>query len=549
MKTSGEGRAVPPNMPADTGFAETAILEKPGAAQRGSSGDLASRPLRHSLLRYSPAVVLLAILIADSNRHTDPDLWGHVRFGQAFIAKGYLIDRDPYSYSASGAPWHDYEWLAEVVMAFAYRAAGVVGLKIWKFICTALTVMFVADTEAETGAALSIQLLVLLFAAFGLILQMQVRPQMFTFVMLGALLALLTRDNYRRRAPLWLAIPLMALWANLHAGFFLGVITLALYTGVATLCDLAAGEGWRRGLRLGLITVAASAVTLANPLGVTMWEAVGRTLVQPYTRGAISEWQPMIVAMAAQWHQGPFGIFLYLAVVALVVGLAAAFAMTPRGGDLPLIAVAAIMAVGAWLSVRNMALAVIAASGPMARHLALINERWRGSARPPAPRPVNKWLALALCAFLVIEGGLFSKRLAPGDPDPAGALEFMREHNLHGNVLSEWGWGGYLIWHGAPEDKVFVDGRSDSVYPLKVIHDFLLFRFDLQGADRVLAAYPHDFVLISTTAAARHLMEQRHDWKLLYRDDDALLYARASAPAASLPGLPVTGTAHRGGFP
>jgi hypothetical protein len=44
-------------------------------------------------------------------------------------------------------------------------------------------------------------------------------------------------------------------------------------------------------------------------------------------------------------------------------------------------------------------------------------------------------------------------------------------------------------------------------------------------------------------------MERRHDWKLLYRDDDALLYARSSAPAAKLPGLPMTRAAHPGGFP
>jgi hypothetical protein len=521
---------------------------------RGLTGDpagvSASRPARNSLLRYSPAVVLLAILLADSNRHTDPDLWGHLRFGQAFIANRHLIHRDPYSYSAPGAPWHDYEWLAEVVMAFAYNVAGALGLKLWKFACTALAVIFIADSEAETGAPFSIQLPVLLLAALGLVPQMQLRPQMFTFVMLGALIALLTRDNYGRQAPLWLAIPLMALWVNLHAGFFLGVLTLALYTGVATLRDIAADEGWRRGARLGVITVVASAATLANPLGVTMWEAVWRTLVQPYTRGAISEWQPTIVAIAAQWHQGPSGIFAYVAVVALVVGLAAAFVMTPRGGDLPLVVVAAIMAVGAWLSVRNMALAVIAASGPLARHLALISERRRGSAAPSASRPVNRSLALALCAFLIIEGGLFSKRVALDGPYPVGALEFMRQHNLHGNVLSEWGWGGYLIWHSAPGNKVFVDGRSDSVYPLRVVRDFLLFRFDLPGGTQVLDAYPHDLVLISTAAApARHLMDQRHDWKLLYRDDDALLYARASAPAASLPGLPVTGAAHPGRFP
>ena len=124
--------------------------------------------------------MLIAILIADSNRHTDPDLWGHLRFGQAFIAGRHLLHHDIYSYSAAGDRWRDHEWLAEVVMAFVYNAAGVVGLKLWKFACTAAALLFVADTEASTGAPPTIQLAVLFAAACGFLLQAQLRPQMFS---------------------------------------------------------------------------------------------------------------------------------------------------------------------------------------------------------------------------------------------------------------------------------------------------------------------------------------------------------------------------------
>jgi hypothetical protein len=65
----------------------------------------------------------------------------------------------------------------------------------------------------------------------------------------------------------------------------------------------------------------------------------------------------------------------------------------------------------------------------------------------------------------------------------------------------------------------------------------------------VLDSYPHDFVLIGPDVPARQLMDQRRDWKLLYRDENSLLYARASAPAADLPGLPVIATAPPSGFP
>ena len=71
----------------------------------------------------------------------------------------------------------------------------------------------------------------LVATAVALMPLMQFRPQLYTYILLAALMALLTRDNYRRSAPLWLAVPMFALWANLHGGFVIGVGSLALYRG------------------------------------------------------------------------------------------------------------------------------------------------------------------------------------------------------------------------------------------------------------------------------------------------------------------------------
>jgi hypothetical protein len=196
-----------------------------------------------------------------------------------------------------------------------------------------------------------------------------------------------------------------------------------------------------------------------------------------------------------------------------------------------------------------MGLVAVTASAPLARHLDLLGQRWRGGAPARASRPVNQLVIFALCVAFALMTDLFSRRLDLDQPYPAGALAFMRAHQLSGRILNDWNWGGYLIWHAAPASKVFIDGRDDTVYPFEVVQQYLLFRFDLPNASRVLDAYPHDYVLIARTAQARHLMEHRHDWKLLYRDDSSLLYAHASAPAASLPNLPVIGAARPGAFP
>jgi hypothetical protein len=526
---------------------------RPESSRESSTDRRAARieiaPPAVSLMRYAPAAVLIAVLLADSNRHSDPDLWGHLRFGQVFIAGRQLLHHDTYSYSAAGHRWRDHEWLAEVVMAAVYNAAGVAGLKLWKFACTATALLFVADTEASTGAPPTIQLAVLFAAACGFLLQAQLRPQMFSFVLLGALLALLARDNYRRGAQLWLAVPLMALWANLHGGFFIGIASLAVYCAVAALCDVGAGAGWRRGARLSLLAIAGAAATLINPYGVGMWETVAHALRNPYTRNVVNDWQPLWWAMLAQWHATPSGVVLYLAVIVMVAALGVALAAAPRADDLPLVAVAAMLALAAFLSVRNMALAAMAVSGPLARHLAVLRARHAGACGPAPWRPASHFAMLALACVMAISGGLFSRRLAPDRGYPSAALAFMNAHGLHGNVLNEFGWGEYLIWHAAPADKVFIDGRYDTVYPFKVIRDYLEFYFDEPGAGAVLDSYPHDFVLIGLRAPARRLMERRRDWRLLYRDEDALLYAPASAPAASLPGLPATATTLPGRFP
>ena len=55
--------------------------------------------MRQSLVRYSSALLLFTIAVADAGRWADPDLWGHLAFGRLILAHGRLPARDSYSYS------------------------------------------------------------------------------------------------------------------------------------------------------------------------------------------------------------------------------------------------------------------------------------------------------------------------------------------------------------------------------------------------------------------------------------------------------------------
>ena len=98
----------------------------------------------------------------------------------------------------------------------------------------------------------------LIVSAVALGPQLQFRPQLFTFIFLSVTLWMLTRDNYGRRAHLWLIVPIIVLWVNLHGGSVIGLVTLGVYTTVATVCDLYGGGGWNHGVRLMALTICAA---------------------------------------------------------------------------------------------------------------------------------------------------------------------------------------------------------------------------------------------------------------------------------------------------
>ena len=495
--------------------------------------------VRKSLLHYAPAMLLLLVVVADSAQLPDPDLWGHLRFGQAALASGHVVMRDTYSYSAAGRIFYNHEWLTELVMAVFYNTLGVFGLKLWKFMCVAATMLLMALGLAETGASPTIQLNTLSLAALAMVPQNQFRPQLFTFMLFAATLALLARDNHRGRAPLWLMIPIMILWANLHGGFIIGIATPAVYTGVVGLQDLLAGRGLARALRLSLITLAGTLATLVTPFGIGNWLIVLAGLKVQQALPIIADWQPLLQATLREWRLGHLSVIFFGCGIVMMVAFALSLIAVRRGGDLPLAVIAAMMSLATFAAVRNMPLAMIACAAPLARHSELIAARRRYRNRAPGPAgaalstaaadrsAVNPRLVVVIAIVLALVAGLFSPRLGVETKDyPAGAVRFMRDHDLHGNVLGEFGWGQYLIWHLEPGSKVFIDGRYVTVYPEAVINQYLDLYFDRPGALTTLNAYPHDFVLLPVKAAGCVAMESAPGWLLVYHDGTALLFAR-----------------------
>lgn len=511
---------------------------------------------RVSLFRYSPALVLFAIAIADLRQLSDPDLWGHVLWGRDLLAHGSLPPNNIYSYSAPDFRWLHHEWLSEVLMGAIFDRFGPFGLKLLKFLCTAGTISFVVLAESETAAPAGVQALILLVASLIFVPSMQFRPQIFDFLFLSAIVAMLYRHNRRGSAPLWLVIPIMAIWCNLHGGFFIGLVAMGVYGAALVVTDWLSGHGIRRGLGIIVITASAAASTLCTlliPPARDNWYTLIYSIRNPTTHNNIVDWKPLITSLttapAGSLEQKYFAIVLLFFAAAVISVI-----LRPRAADAPMVAVAAVLLATAFEAQRNIVIATIAIVPVFANHLGLLIRPREAAANESAPAIslAGRWVAEILIAIAAIGFARYSGILRPGinaSGNPADALNFMNHHALAGNVLPDYAWGEYVIWHGGPRTKVFIDSRYDLGYPPRVISDFLELDKGKLGAARTLAAYPTDFVLVKTGWPAARMMDSQPDWRLIYSDNVARLYAPANSPAARLDGVPFNAVAGPAWFP
>jgi hypothetical protein len=516
---------------------------------------MTATPARVSLWRYSPALVLLAIVIADIRQLTDPDLWIHLLSGRELLAHGVLPVNNIYSYSAPNFRWLHHEWLSEVIMSALFDHYGPFGLKLLKFICTACTISFIVSAESETGAPTIAQAAILLVAAVIMIPSMQFRPQIFDFLALSAIVALLCRHNWRRTARLWLAIPLVAIWCNLHGGFFIGLLAIGVYGAATILQDIYSGRGPRRGLVILAITAAAAASTLCTfliPVARQTWYTLTSSILNPATSATIIDWKPLITSLTTappgSLQQKYFALVLFFFAASVVSVI-----LTPKSNDAPLVAVAAVLLATSFAAQRNIAIATIAIVPVFANHLGLLM-RPRDAVAPSPPtiprasRIAAEVLIGAVAIALAGSSGILKPGIdAPGVP--ASAVKFMNRHGLSGNILADYAWAGFVIWHGGPRTKVFIDSRYDLAYPPTVIADFLALDRGEPGAAHTLAIYPTDFVLTAPECPEAKVMDSQRDWRLIYSDDVSSLYAPANSPAAHLDGVPVKGVVLSTKFP
>jgi hypothetical protein len=149
--------------------------------------------------------------------------------GRTIISQGSIPSGVPYA-AAPSVDWVNVPVLGELVFHGLQVVGGDRGLLLGQLVAVTVTLTLLALGMRALGApdAASATVLVLVFFA-GLPSFIIVRAQLFSLVLFCAALLLLRAESRRSSRRVWLLVPLVVLWANLHGAVLVGLAVAAAY--------------------------------------------------------------------------------------------------------------------------------------------------------------------------------------------------------------------------------------------------------------------------------------------------------------------------------
>jgi hypothetical protein len=500
-----------------------------------------------------PTVFFVAALSLGMKPLADPDLWWHLKTGQWILEQGSLPSEDPFSYTApaqlssSALRSLRSQWLGQLLMYLTYDLGGYPGLNFFRALLIIIPFLLIFFFSVRRGSE-PLTVLLVISPALLIILTTSVlafeRPQAFSFSLTVLLVLVLGKLREGPRQWTWalLLLLLLAIWINLHGGFILGVVLTAAYgAGLAAEWLVHKEKGASRALaHLGggmlLLLAGALAVTPAlyqyfsGFLLGTIRALLGDGGDAANLRGQILEYRSLWSAYRDFGYVSSLFVIAFMGLATL--GLAVRY-WRRRKVDFPESFVFVVIVIFGFSYVRGSLFALVllpllfagAAGSVMGK------ERWLFSVA---------FLSLSLVVgFSVLKSTPWQLRPLAVQRDgwidvefPAGAVDFVRSHNLQGPMFNKLEWGGYLIWQLYPEYKVFIDGR---IIDRRVALSYLSVRgaegawkrtLDVFGVNFMLFEIVNQTVGFPPPVLLQFLVEETEEWKPVFIQYNSVLFLR-----------------------
>jgi hypothetical protein len=456
------------------------------------------------------ALVVAAAGVLSFRTIYEPDLWWHLAQGRE-AAAGRLVHTNVFNFLYASYPQSYTSWLFDLGAYIAWQAAGGAGIQIAQaaVLASAFVLTFLACRQrAATSAALAI----LILGFFVLEPRALPRPHLASFAGMAACTFLIERARRSASArPLLWAIPLVALWSNLHVECFMGVLLIALFAASELLRPAVLTR--REALHACAIAAGCLAATLVNPYG---W-GIERYLAENWRVPQFLNIAELRPAYLPNYR----AFFVYL-------GIGTALLLwRPRAAAFWEIAAALAFAALGVRFLRFTPLVFLVTAPTLAERLnGLISRGLDGRALVVTALAIGMITARQpLIVFTRIDVGTHA--VAPPEFFPTDFGRLMRNAGMHGPVFTSLNLGGFVAWELYPQVQIFQDARLQAVPPehflttLKASRDPDEWDALLRRIDWAVISLPRPNEL----SGAGHFHEPK--WRTVFEDQAVRVVKRA----------------------
>lgn len=458
-----------------------------------------------------------------------------LRLGDEVVARGGVPEEDPRISAPRDPGWVHQGWLLDAGLALIFKGLGPKGVILAKAGAVALAFMILFSALGRMGRSLAWRTFLVAGSFWVSHIGQFSWKAAADLLLTGVLVSLLASAPGRERRR-WLLVPLMALWANVHWGFLLGVVLASVWL-LSDLCEI-----WHERRRRWPPLVLISAIFLAccvSPHPVAVFGALPK---------ATADWvAPHFHLAAPRWVLAIFFGILTLNLLSkrqchrgVILAWMASFAGAVSNTDwIPLFGWMSGMAMGASLGSWGWG--------------AGSEGRVHSGSRPPWARAQGAvvWFgAVALAVSLAWAGRGPRQWAFRSEVYPRSAMAAIKAHGPGQRVLNDVRYGDSLLAAVYPSSRPFLLNEFGSASPevytdyLKLVpppnpnwarravegrHDYLPEKGVHRGWREVLDRYGFEWALLSQDSQLGQLLRHSPGWLEVAREGCLLFRREAGA--------------------
>jgi hypothetical protein len=493
-------------------------------------------------------VLFIFFFISFLQRNVDNnDFWWHLATGKYITETGSLPHEDPFSYTTHTAPSDRKSiilkgyWLAQVIFYKTYSFGDFRAIAVLRSLLMLFFLFFVfLNVRKQTSS----DLLSLAFVSVIFLIAVPYsadRPQLFTFLIFSMVYYLLEDFRAKISGKIFLIPVLVMILANMHPGYIVCLLLISIYLFAFGIRHFIVKDHQEKGSqfrRLLMVWILSILTATLNPAGMGEFKEILH--VGEYTQGIV-EFMPTFYLFAKKLTplNYPYIIFLTLSFLAV---------LEFRKIGLTHILLLLFFSVMSFVSIRYV-IFFMCVSAPIIAKTAIILSEKKVFAKPVSTVTKRKtffyFVSFLIAVFLAFNSlsGLASHEVKADflSAAPEGAADFLGKLPVKGNMLNDYGFGGYLIWRLYPEKKVFIDGRT---LEADVYNEYqtvtLTKRHQPQSWEDIIKKHDISYVVVPPLlyyGQIYPLVEKLYDsteWELIYKDNVSLVFLKNDSRNISL---------------